>query len=57
MIFNELTKNSAYNVEDLPTRPNGYQFRATIVYDGVEHEGYGKLFCFKNYIPHMESTE
>lgn len=42
MIFNELTKNSNYNVEEVPTKPNGLQFRATVVYDDIEHEGYGK---------------
>lgn len=42
MIFNELTKNSNYNVEEVPSKPSGCQFRASVVYDNIEHEGYGK---------------
>lgn len=46
MIFNELAKNCVYNVEEAPARPNGQQFKATVSYDGINHEGYGKLYLY-----------
>lgn len=49
MIFNELTKNSNYNVEEVARANNGTQYRATVVYDGIEHDGYGKLRKYWNF--------
>ncbi|XP_056642588.1 double-stranded RNA-specific editase Adar [Diorhabda sublineata] len=42
MILNELVKNTSYLIEELPIRSEGNQFKATVVYEGIEHVGYGR---------------
>lgn len=51
-IFNELTKNSNYDIKELEAKPNGYQFKASVLHEGVEHEGYGKLLLSNVLFPH-----
>nr|XP_023018647.1 nuclear transcription factor Y subunit beta-like isoform X1 [Leptinotarsa decemlineata] len=42
MILNELVKSTTYAVEELPTKFNGNSFKATVVYEGSEHVGFGR---------------
>nr|XP_023018643.1 double-stranded RNA-binding protein Staufen homolog isoform X2 [Leptinotarsa decemlineata] len=42
MVLNELVKNTTYAVEELPTKFNGNSFKATVVYEGSEHVGFGR---------------
>ncbi|CAH1112185.1 unnamed protein product [Psylliodes chrysocephalus] len=42
MILNELVKNTSYMVDELPLKHEGNQFKATVMYEGVEHAGYGR---------------
>ncbi|CAG9813364.1 unnamed protein product [Phaedon cochleariae] len=67
MILNELVKNTSYMVEDLPMRPDGNQFKATVVYEGTEYCGYGRSkihaknsaaeAALKNYVKTNRLTE
>ncbi|KAG5895894.1 hypothetical protein JTB14_000508 [Gonioctena quinquepunctata] len=42
MILNELVKNTSYTVDELPMKVDGNTFRATVLYEGSEHVGFGR---------------
>lgn len=42
-ILNELIKDLNYEIEIISNRSDGRTFRASVNYDGIIHEGFGKL--------------
>ncbi|XP_028138815.1 double-stranded RNA-specific editase 1 [Diabrotica virgifera virgifera] len=42
MILNELVRNTSYTVDELSQKYDGNQFKATVLYEGIEHVGYGR---------------
>lgn len=42
-ILNEIIKNLEYEVETISNRADGRTFKASVTYDGIVHEGFGKF--------------
>lgn len=42
-ILNEIVKNLSYEVETISNRSDGRTFKASVSYDGIVHEGFGKF--------------
>lgn len=42
-IVGELIPNLTYDVEEVPNRPDGRTFRASVMHDDIVHEGFGTL--------------